>query len=470
MDNTDNIPAEESGVAAEASESALSTQAADDTTLPTSSDNGDNAPIKNPLARQIDYTFAANDVDAAINDQLKNIAKKTHINGFRSGHVPLRVMWQRWGARCLTEALNERAGKQFSEQAPTMEERPAAYPRFETATISKDGYYHVTCHYETLPDITLPDLSEQKITRPVLEVGDSEIDEMITRLRRDSGHYHEAARAAQLEDSITVDFQAYRADEVAEKGKDRRWVLGSSLLSKEITDQLIGVKSNEQRTVTIRYPDDYPDESLRGVETRLEVTVNKVEELHLPELNDEFYSRYGVNDGGESFRKMVGERLRDEVTNRLRQALHTQAMSALLSATKPFSLPQSMVQMECLSMLRQMRAQAEQHGLPLPSQFTPQMYSEATRRVALGLIIARWQENEKIEITDEEINARLDEIADSYEDPETFKKRTREDNQSMHTLRLEIIEQRVAQWVCEKSQMTDKTLSLNELLGAGVNG
>ncbi|MGI9297109.1 MAG: trigger factor [Gammaproteobacteria bacterium] len=422
-------------------------------------------PPPNPLARSITYTFAPGEIDALVGERLAHLGKTARINGFRPGHVPMRVMRGRWGGRCLAEVLSEKAGARFAEESAAMSERPASSPQMTPSAVAAEDGYRVECRYEAMPEVAAPDLSAQKIRRPALEIGDAEVDEMIARLRRDSAEYAEVARAARSDDLLDVNFRARRGDAIVEEEKNRRWILDSPMLKGEVADALLGASAGDSREVALKHDDNHPDESLRGTETRMEIHVNKVSEPRLPELDGEFFARFGVKDGGDAFRKMVGARLKTEVEQRMRRVVHDQAMNALLAATPKFDLPYALVRMEAASMHSRMLREARARGLPQASaKMAPRMFSEAARRVALGLIIAGWREREKIEISDADVDARLDEIAGGYEDPAEFKTRARRDEQMMHALRLEMLERRAAEWVCARADTSDEKTSLSQLL------
>ncbi len=422
-------------------------------------------PEKNPLARSVVYAFAAAEIDRMVDGRLAQLGKTARINGFRPGRAPLRLMRQRWGGRYLGEVLGEKASARFMEESPKMAEKPAARPYFAPLDSGEDGY-RVECHYEVLPKVAAPDFSGQKITRPVLQVGDAEVDEMVARLQKDAGEYRETARAARDEDCVLVDFRALHGEELAEEGKDRKWILGSPMLNGEISRKLIGAAAGESHSTVFKHPESHPEESLRGVEVRLEINVKTVSELELPALDEQFFARFGVSEGGEAaFRKMVGARLKSEVDTRLRQSMHLRAMNALIAATPKFPLPRTLVQMEAESLHRQIQEEAGRSGLPAAAAHTPQLYAEAARRVALGLIIGRWRESENAEISEEETEARLAEVAAGYENPQAFAARARADESMMHALRLELIERRAAEWVCKSARASEEKITLSKLLG-----
>ena len=441
------------------------------------------SPPPNPLARIKTYAFAAAEVQAEVDAKLIQIGKGARVKGFRPGHVPLRTARQRWGGQCLRETLAEKAHERFAEEAAAMEEQPATAPRYAPAAVAEGGgLYQVECHYEAMPAIAEPDFSAQEIRRPTLEVGEKEVDEMIQKLRRDSGRYLETDREARSDDRLLVDFEAYRGDELLESGKDRQWILDSPLLHGEVSKQLQGARAGDVRTAMIKQPDDHPEESLRGAEVRTEIKVKSVSELQLPPLNQEFFAQFNLGGGADSdsnsdsdskteqeglaaFREEVRGRLQSEVERRLRRSMHLQAMGALLKATPPFDLPREMVQMEAAGMYQKLQEEAKAHGLPgVSAEAVPRVYSEAARRVALGLIIGRWREREKPEIADAEMDAQLDSIAADYEDAAAFKARMKQDERAMGALRLSLLEEKAAKWAQSQTKIVDEPLTLTQLL------
>ncbi len=423
-------------------------------------------PPPDPLARTVVYHFAPAEVDAQVDKRLMQLAKNARVNGFRPGRVPMRVMRERWGGGCIAETLAEKAQEKFAAEADTMNERPMSSPQISPSVVAAADGYRVECRYEVMPDIAAPDLSAQKIRRPVLTVGDAETDEMIARLRRDAGEYKETERPARADDRVNVDFVARREGETIEEEKNRDWPLNSPML-KDIADSIVGASAGDTREVKINHPDDHPDESLRGAQTQMEVKINKVFELHPHPLDNSFFAQFGVDGDENNFREMVKDRLTAEVDMRIRRSVHEQAMNALLAATPQFDLPRSLVRAEAAGMIDGMRKEARAHGVPDTTvKMTPQIVSAAVRRVALGLIIGKWREREKIEIAENELETRLHEIATSYQNPEEYKTRARADQRTMHALHLEIIEQRAAAWVCERADTADEKTSLSDLLAA----
>ena len=427
---------------------------------------------KNPLIRFVTYQFAENEVKALVQQRLSQAARSTKINGFRPGKVPLNVMQSRVGERYLLDVLGEKTGQQFNADAAAFaeSERPAAAPRMIRPPHSQNGQYQVECSYEVMPSVEAPTFDKQKLRRPQLNIGDNEIDEMVERLRNGKKEYHETPRAAEKQDMVRVDCIVRRGDAVVEDVKDRPWHLDSPMIVSEVLQALVGAAASEKRQVQYTVPETHPDADMRGATLQMEIVVNAVLAPHLPELNDEFFAGFGVKEGGlAAFRIMVGEHLQTEVKHRIAATMRNRVMDILLRATPVFPLPQTLLMQEVSSIMQRTEADLEARGLSkslakLTEESAPRVYGQAMRHVTLGLIINAWREREKVSVGDDEIAARLNDIARDYEDPDEFKQRARADERALHSLHLSLLEDKVADWVAGRVQVVDVPVTLSQLL------
>lgn len=426
------------------------------------------AEAENPLERKVTYTFPASEINLLVDAQLTKIARTAKVNGFRPGRAPLNVMRQRWGKQCLTEILAEKAGEKFVEEVKTMKERPVSTPHMlPPGPISAENY-KVELIFEVLPEVPPPAMEKQTVRRASIEIGDKEIDEMTERFRRQRGRLHEVSRPAGKEDVVTVDFRAWRGDKIAEKREGARWNLNSDAIDPEVAEALAGASAGDSRETVVKRPAEKPNESEESEEQeiRIEMDVKAVNEIRLPDLNDEFFALFGINEGGlEAFRKFLGGQIRKEADARLRTRMHNESMRALSEATPHFPLPQKMVHEETASILDEVRKAAREQGIPESAAHVgPEMVVSAMHRVRMALIIAAWRQRERAEAEESEVERQLDEIAGSGENAEETKARIRQDERTMNYLRLDIIERKAAEWTLNRARIEDVPVTLAELL------
>lgn len=419
------------------------------------------------LARVVEYVFDNDEVDKAVRAKLLDAGGKMDIRGFRRGKAPLSFLLNRFGGEFLRDELINRAAQRFNEaQTKPDAEQAAAAPQMEALTTAKQ--YAVRCNYEVMPDIGAPDFTDKTLMRPVLVVGDAEVEAMIERMRAESGEYVVVERPAADGDMAVVDYVLLEDGKQREKGEDRGWVLNGGLLGEQTTKALTGASAGDNREITIPQPSADGDNNKDAPkELLLQVNIKSIRELKKAEMNDEFFARYGVREGGEdAFRKGVREMLDMQVESRLREVLKQRALDCLMAATPKFALPKAMVRDEIVAMWHDYTAQLKQMQMTTAaakmdaSQFAP----GAARRVALGLLLAAWRKRDNITISDEDAEKRLDEIASAYQSPDEFRARTRNNPGEWQTLKLAMMEERAVEWICSQVKTEDETIPMERLL------
>ncbi|MGI9338041.1 MAG: trigger factor [Gammaproteobacteria bacterium] len=425
-------------------------------------------PAAPSLARVVEYVFDNDEVDKAVRAKLLDAGGRMDIKGFRRGKAPLSFLLKRFGGEFLRDELINLAAHKFNEsQEKPDAEQAAAPPQMDAITTAKQ--YAVRCNYEIMPDIGAPDFSAQTLMRPVLVVGDAEVDAMIEKMRGESGEYIVVDRPAAGGDMTVVDYVLLEDGKQREKGEDRGWVLNGGLLGEETIKALTGTIAGDNREITLPQPvAEGAAEQEPPKELLLRVSVKSIRELKKAEMNDAFFARYGISEGGETaFRAGVREMLDAQVESRLREVLKQRALDCWMAATPRFSLPKAMVRNEILAMWQDYMAQLRQMQMTAAAakmnaaQFAP----GAARRVALGLLLAAWRKRDNVEIQDEEAEKRLEELSMAYQSPEEIRARTRNNAAEWENLKLAMLEERAVNWICDQVKTEDEQIPMERLLG-----
>ena len=431
-------------------------------------------PPKNPLARETAFVFTADEINQKIDADLGKRGRTMKLKGFRPGKVPLKVLRSYFGEEAAQRVLTEMAGQRFEAEMQQSQERLAVSPNVTPNTVVADGKYTVTCQYEVLPTIAAADFAGKKLKVPVFSVGEAEVAEMIEILREQRGQYVPANDAAAENDVLTIDYNTYveggEDNSAVDRKQAQRFVLKEQSLPPAVDTALRGAVVGDHRQAKITTPEDHPDELLRGKTLRMEIKVGKVERLEKAELDEAFFSALGVTEGGETaFKEMVKEHLEHESTVRLRNVLHRRAMERLIEATPPFDLPQSLVYNEAVGLWQRAREEQKRQGMGqyADSVRLETFIGEAQRRVALGLILAEWRTRENPEISDADIEQRLDDIAEPYEQPEQKKAQVRANSGQMESVRLSLLEDRAVDWVRASTETEEEKITLRHLLNQG---
>jgi trigger factor len=373
------------------------------------------------LERRLTIGVPAERIEQEINKRLQKAASSARVDGFRPGKVPMKVLRQRYGSGVRQEVIGEVMSQSFYEAVVKEELQPAGQPQIEPKEIEpgKDLQYVAT--FEIYPEIKLGDLSAITVQKAVAELTDADIDRMIDVFRKQQGAHEVVERVAELDDQVNIDYKGTRDGEAFEGGsaEGADLVLGSGGMIPGFEDGIVGMEAGQSRTLDLTFPEDYHSEELRAAAVKFELTVNSVSEYKPAELNEEFYSRYGVNDGGEpEFRQQIAENMQRELKKAVSTKVKQQIMDQLVDMHDVL-LPGALVKSEVDVLRKQMFQQFGEAAAQLDGSILPdEMFTEqARRRVALGLILGELIKSQELVADPVKVRAMVEEIAATYQDP-----------------------------------------------------
>lgn len=424
----------------------------------------------NPLEKTLDLAVSLAKFEADVENRLKQVARTVKMQGFRPGKVPMKMVEQQHGGQVRQEVLGESVQKSFSDAVQLSQLRVAGYPRIEPKADQGEGESMMfTATFEVYPEVTLGDISASKIERPVVTVGDDEVNKTIDILRKQRVGYESVDRAAATGDRVNVDYRGMLdgVEFAGGQAKGFNLVLGEGRTLPDFEGQFVGMKAGENKKFDLTFPDDYHSKDLAGKAVTFEVTLNGIEEPKLPEINADFAKSLGVEDGNvEKMRDEIRASLEREVKKRVQEKVKTQVMESLLESTK-VDLPTSLVEMEIERLMEQMRQSMASHGAQmLDGMQSPELHREqAKRRVALGLILAEAVKSNQLDSKPEQIRAQVEEVAQSYEDPDSVVKYFYSNPQQMAEIESLVLEGNVVEWVLTRAQVVDAPTVFDELMG-----
>jgi trigger factor len=422
------------------------------------------------LERRLSMSVPVQEVDRQVDDRLKKMARNVKMAGFRPGKVPMKMVVQQYGPQVRSEVLGDAVQKAFTDAVREANLRIAGQPRIEKKDGAADApTFEFSATFEVLPEVKLGDLSAALIERPQTTVDEAAVDRTLEVLRKQRVTFHEAARAAQDGDKLTVDFEGRIDGEVFQGGnaKDFAFLLGEKRMLPEFEAAALGMKAGESRGFELKFPDDYQAKEVAGKTAAFTITVKKVEAVRLPELDAEFAKQLGVADGDlAKMRAEVKANVEREVNKRAEARLKAQALQALLDAV-PLELPKSLVQMEHQRLVEQAAAELQGRGMQFeqlpfdPTSFEP----VAKRRVALGLIIGELARAEKLQPKPAEVRALIEAEAQSYEHPSEVVKWFYMQPQRLSEMESLALESNVVAWVLSKAKVEDKAVAFDDIMG-----
>lgn len=425
------------------------------------------------LERKLTIAIPGDRVDTAVNARLQEAAQTIRLNGFRQGKVPLKVVKNKFGKGVRQEVIGELMNQTYFEAIEQESLKPAGQPRIEPASIDEGKDVEFVAVIEVYPEIELPDFAAIKAERLVAEVSDNDIDEMIETLRKQRQTWVPVERAAAGGDMVNIDYVGKKEGEEFQGGKaaGQNLVLGSERMIPGFEDGVIGKVGGDEFNLQLKFPDEYHSEELAGAEVEFELKLNTVSEQSLPEVNEDFFKSFGVEDGGmEAFREEVSNNMQREMRTASRNKLKTTLMDALISDLE-VAIPAALMSNE----IHQLKHQAVQQmgggqGFD-PNSMPDDLFREqAKRRVTLGLILGEVISQQGIQADADKVRAAVEEVAATYESPEEVVKWYYSNEEQLQGIESSVIEDQVFDYIIEQAEVSDKEVSYQDVIKPESSG
>ncbi len=419
------------------------------------------------LERQLKIGVPADKIDQEVTDRLQKATKTVSIKGFRKGKVPLKVVKQHYGRGVRQEVVGEIVNSSFYEAVQQEELRPVGQPRIDDIKDTEGQDLEYVAVFEVYPEVKLADLTKVKVSRPVADVTEADVEKMIGVLRDQQATFNVAEKAAEEGDQVNIDFVGtHKKEEFAggsAEGQDL--VLGSDSMIPGFEDGIIGLSAGDESVLKLKFPKDYHSEELKGKAVQFAVKVNSVSVKQVPEMDDEFFKLYGVESGGEEkFREDIEANMERELKNAIRTKIKNRVMDQLFKLNT-VDVPDALVANEIIQLKQQMVQQfggGQQIDL---SMLPDDMFKEkAERRAALGVIVSEVVKVEALSPDEDKVRARIDEIASTYEQPQEVVDYYYSKPELLSSVEAVVLEDQVTELVLSKAKVKDETQPYDEVV------
>ncbi|MGZ9812664.1 trigger factor [Pseudoroseicyclus sp. H15] len=427
--------------------------------------------LNDGLKRGYQITLTAAELDEKVLGKLKEAQPGIEMKGFRKGKVPIALLKKQYGPRLMGEAMQESIDGALSEHLEKSGDRPAMQPEMKmTNEAWKEGDdVEVDVSYETLPEVPEVDFSKIKIERLVVEADEAAMDETLQNLAESSQSFEDRRKGSKAKDGdqVVIDFVGRVDGEEFEGGKaeDYPLVLGSNSFIPGFEDQLVGVKAEEEKDVTVTFPEQYQAEHLAGKEAVFSVTVKAVKEPKPAEIDDELAKKYGADDL-DGLKAQVKERLESEYAGAGR-AVAKRALLDELDKAVEFELPPSLVDAEASQIAHQLwheenpDHQGHNHDA---IEATDEHKKLAVRRVKLGLLLAEIGQKADVKVTDSELTQAILNQARQYPGQERqFFDYVQQNANARQQIQAPIFEDKVIDHIFSEADVTEKSVSKDDL-------
>lgn len=418
------------------------------------------------LERRITITVPSESVETEVKKRLQQLSKTQRIDGFRAGKVPVSVINKRFGPAVRQEVAGEVMQRNYIEAIVSEKINPAGAPTFAPKSLEAGKDLEFSATFEVYPEVEVQGLDKITVEKPAVTVTDEDLANMLETLRKQHAAWADVDAAAGENDRVTVDFVGTIDGEVFEGGKaeDFPLELGQGRMIPGFEDNIVGKKAGEEVVADVTFPDDYHAENLKGKAAQFTITVKKVEAQELPELSEEFATKFGVTEGGvDALKEEVKKNMTRELDQAVKASVKDQAIKGLL-ANNEIEVPKALVDQE-VDALRQQAAQrfgGDAQNMPeLPAEL---FHEQAVTRVKTGLLLGEVIKANDIKVDDAKVEALIATVASAYEDPTEVVEYYKGNDQLMQQMRNVAMEEQAVEAILAKAVVTDVEKAFDDIM------
>ena len=366
-------------------------------------------------------SIPAAELQAAADEILLEYGKKAKMPGFRTGKIPLSILRQKYNASAYGEAIDKIMNNDLNKYVADKKIRLAGAPHADLAgwEIGKDAEYSL--EFDILPTLPTIDLEKFTVTKKTADLDEKEVETALENIRksRSVAEKQDAKYKAANGDVAVIDFTGFVGDTAFEGGtaKKHHLILGSGAFIPGFEDQIIGHKIGDKFDVNVKFPADYHAENLAGADARFAVEIHEIRKHILPEINDELAKQVG-QESVDALKAHIRNILTEQYNDAAQREMRNELLDILADKVK-LDLPETLVSQE-LEMAKNEfeRSHANCHDEKCDHKWDEkQERKDAERRVKLGLILAEWGTQNKVEVSREDLQQAIWSEAARYPDP-----------------------------------------------------
>jgi trigger factor len=377
-----------------------------------------------------------------------------------------------FGAAVSQDVAHDMMQRNFVEAIVAEKLNPAGAPSFEPTPVKAGEDFQFSATFEVYPEFEVAGLDEIEIEKPVAEVTDADVDNMIETLRKQQATWEEVEREAALQDRVNIDFTGTVDGEEFPGGKAEGFdlELGSGRMIDGFEDGILGKKAGEEFTIEVTFPEEYHAEELKGKPAQFVIKLNKIQQRILPEVTADFVKLFGVEDGElDSLKAEVRKNMERELSQTLKNRVKEQALNALIEKN-PVEVPAALIDQEVDVLRRQAVQRFGGDASKMPELPAELFKDEAERRVRIGLVLGEVIKQADLKVDEVRVNALIDNAAAAYEDPQEVVDYYKNNQQLMDNMRNVAMEEQAIELVVEKAKVTEKQVAFDEIMNNQAAG
>jgi trigger factor len=418
-----------------------------------------NIELLSSVKKKLNFEIPVERVNAEIEKVFEDIRKRATLPGFRKGKAPKSLLEKHYQGQIEGDVIKNLFSESYFKYIQDNKIFPVAYPEIESDDLVKGEPFKFSAVVEVFPEVKVHTYEKLAVKREKFTPDAEVVEKRLQQMRESMAQLQpvEDGRSAQTGDLATIDFVGYLDGEPFANGAgtDYRLELGSGSFIPGFEEQVAGMNVGEEKRIALKFPENYHSKELAGKDVEFAVTLKELKAKELPELTDEFAKEFGEFQTLEELRAKIQETYLKQENDRIDHEFKDRLVLALVEAND-FEVPGALVEKQLAMMLENTQRRLQLQNLSMEmmgmdeARYREQFRGMAEQKVKGSLLLDSLAEQEKITVGDEELEARVRQMAaDSGQDYERIAAFYLKNSQARENLLEQVKEEKVIALLCE---------------------
>ena len=416
-----------------------------------------------PVQRKVRVELPAEAVASEFAHAYKNLGNRVRIKGFRTGKIPRSVLQGIYGEEVKGEVKSHLVEESLGEVIKERGLQIVSRPEVEANDLSEGSDFSFSAVFEIKPEIQVKDYLGIEVEKVKISVADDQVQDALKRIQE--GHARlelvDGRDIVQSGDFVTLDFEGTIAGKPFSGGKGENYTIevGSGQALPQFEEAVVGLKIGDRQSVPVTYPETYPNKEIAGKTVDFSIVAREIKQKVLPTLDDEFAKDHGEHGSLEDLKAAIRKRLEEELKHYQDEDLKEKIMTRLIE-NHALTIPPSMVERQTRYLMERYQSQIQQAGAdsdaaPPMEEARKNLEGRAARQVQATLLVEKISQQEKIEITDQDVQERVDNLARSAGDRAKSVREYYARPEARDDLRAQLVFDRTLGYLLERAQIKE---------------
>ncbi len=431
-----------------------------------------------PVQRKVRIELPAETVANEFAHAYKNLGQRARVKGFRAGKIPRSVLQGIYGEELKGEVKSHLVEESLGEVIKERSLQIVSRPEIETNDLNEGAPFSFSAIFEIKPEIEVKDYLGVEVEKIKLAISDDQVQEALKRIQE--GHARlelvEGREIVQNADFVTLDFEGSIAGKPFSGGKGENYTLevGSGHALPQFEAAVVGLEIGDRQTVQVNYPESYPNKEIAGKTVDFSIVVREIKQKVLPILDDEFAKDHGEHGSLDELKAAIRKRLEDELKHYQDEDLKEKVVSRLIE-NHAFALPGSMIERQTRYLLERYQNQvagqagADADAAPPMEEARKNLEGRATRQVQATLLVEKISQREKIEVSDQDLQERIDNLSRAAGDRAKGLREYYAKPEARDDLRAQMVFDRTVGYLLERARIKEVDPPISKVDEAGEN-